>query len=466
MEHGEMIGIRTSISRGQVLMALLVAALLSACGAPATQAPSPTQPAAPATTSAPAATVVPQATAAPAATSAPAATTALAATAAPQPTAAPQATAAPAGTGVLPAALYFVSNPEGQNNQIWRLERDGKARTKIVEEPPAKEMLTIVEFDISPADGSLAYLIQGQGGHTLVRTDADGQNRKELLPLSSINTPRWSPDGKSIAISVFQAPGQTTGMAGGVYLVPADGGEPKLLQANDTIADPNNPSPEARTYSPGSWSPDGSKLLMSAFSPVVELCEAAVKTVATGELVKLSAPQGMTACGSGAWSPDGKSIYLTLSRPGYQAPVPGLWRADTGTGEIRPFIPGEPVKGTYTLVNNPHVQPDGSVRAFVATTDKIPEPGADPHVEWPKFALYEASVEGQHGQNLRTETFENPGALALWAPDGSGVLIDLAPAKPGANSTLTWVPASNGPTVQIIDDVTANAARWGTTHAE
>jgi hypothetical protein len=102
----------------------------------------------------------------------------------------------------------------------------------------------------------------------------------------------------------------------------------------------------------------------------------------------------------------------------------------------------------------------------VATTDKIPEPGADPHVEWPKFALYEASVDGERGQNLRPETFDNPGALALWIPDGSGVLIDQGPANPGANSTLTWVPASTAPSVEILDDVTASATRWEPSGAE
>jgi len=448
------------ITRGRLLMALLVAALLSACGGPAAQAPIATQLAVAATSAA-------TATSAPAATSAPRPTDGPQPTAAPAATAAPQPTAAPAAEGILPAPLYFVGNPQGQNNQIWRIERDGKTRTKIVEEPPAKEMLTIVEFDVSPTDGALAYLIQEAGGTTLVRIDAGGKNRKELLPAGSVNTPRWSPDGKTIAVAISPVPDATEGLAGGVYLIPAGGGEPKLLQANDPIKDPANPPPEARGFAPAKWSPDGSKLLLSAFSQVVDACDVAIKTVASGELVTLVAPEGMTTrCDSGAWSHDGKSIYVGMTRPGYLAPVPGLWRADAATGETKPFIPGEPVTGRFTLVNNPHVQPHGSVRAFVATTDKIPQPGVDPHVGWPNFALYEVSADGEHGQNLRSEMYANPGELALWAPDGSGVLIDLAPATPGANSTLTWVPASNAPTVQLADDITASAARWGSLNAE
>jgi hypothetical protein len=435
---------------------LILAAMLSACAgaspqAPATAQPAPTlaaaQPTAPAPT-APAPTLVPQPTALPEPAAAP--------TVVPEPTTAPQTGA------VLPAPLLYTANEQGGINQIWRLERDGTTRTLLVEEPPAKDMLTIVEFAVSPVDGALAYLVQGADGYTLVRTDADGKNRKELLPAGSISQLRWSPDGKQIAMAIYRAADATTGLAGGVYLLPAEGGEPQLLQANDQIKDAANPAPESRGYSPEAWSHDGEAIILSAFSQSVELCDVAVKYIATGDLVVFQAPDDMhTACGSGVWDPEDQNIYVGMRRPGYMAPIPGLWRATPTNGKTVPQIPGEPTKGTYNLVAAPQPVKDGVLNLFLATTDKLEEPGDDPSKPPTQYAMLQQPADATTSQKLRDESFADIEGRVLWAPDGSGALIEQSTDATSGASKLLWAPANAAPLVELADDLSINNLHWG-----
>jgi len=71
----------------------------------------------------------------------------------------------PAPDGILPAPLYYLGGGQEAQSQIFRLERDGKTIIKITDERPASPgILAVLEFDISPADGSLAYIVQGPQG--------------------------------------------------------------------------------------------------------------------------------------------------------------------------------------------------------------------------------------------------------------------------------------------------------------
>jgi hypothetical protein len=440
---------------------VLLAVALSACGGAAPQAPATSQPAPTAAAAQPtalAATVAPP-TAAPEPTAAP--TTAP--TTAPEPTTSTNSgDATPQPGAVLPAPVLYIANEQSQMNQIWRLERDGTTRTMLLEEPPAQGMLTIVELAVSPANGALAYLVQGADGYTLVRADADGKNRKELLPAGSISQLRWSPDGKQIAVSIYRAPDATTGLAGGVYLVPAGGGEPQLLQANDEIKDPSNPAPESRGYSPEAWSNDGEALILNAFSQAVELCDLAFKYVSTGDLIMLQAPEGLhTECGSGVWDPEDQNIYVGMRRPGYLAPVPGLWRATPTNGKTVPAIPAEPAQGSYNLVVAPRPLKDGVLNVFLATTDKLEEPGDDPNKPPTQYAMLQLPADGASSQKLRDDSFADVEGQVLWAADGSGALIGQTTDAATGKSKLLWAAANGAPLVEIADDLSINNLDWG-----
>jgi len=257
----------------------------------------------------------------------------------------------------------------------------------------------------------------------LVQADNDGKHRRVLLSGASVSNPLWSPDGKQIAVQIYGAPDAKAGLAGGTYLIPAGGGGPKLLLANDVVKDPANPDPKAMGYNPVAWSPDDTRLLLNACSQSIDLCGAVVKNLASGKLVPLRALERMTTVSSGGWSADGTPIYVTMYQPGYMAPILGLWRADPATGELTSYIPPSPAEGKFTLVAGVHPGRDGSISALLATTDKIPEVGGD-NVVWPKFGLYRVSADGKQTQQLGAPNNENPGDVVLWAKDDSGVVID------------------------------------------
>jgi hypothetical protein len=440
----------------RLAFALALSALLIGCGAATTSGPATAQPAAPTSAPQPATAATTAPTSVPAVVpTAPAAPTA-------EPTLAPtvEPTAAPVSEGLLPAPLYFVTSSPTEASHIVRIERDGKTRTALLDEAPAKEFLTITEFDVSLVDGSLVYIIQGQNGNSLIKTGPDGNGRTVLLADVSVNTPRWSPDGKTIAVGVFQASEAIGGLASGVYLIPAGGGAPKLLQANDPVADPANPSPEARGFAPKTWSPDGKQLLLGTFSLAVELCGSAVKDLATGELVDIAAPEGLAACDGGTWSADGSTIYIGMMRPGYLTPVPGLWRADAATGETTPYIVGESDQGIFTLVRGAQSLDDDSVYTLLGYTDTLPDPGGDPSAAWPQFALARVSADGARIEQLTDAIYENPGNSALLARDGSGAVVEQYDAQ--RQLLLLWLPADGGPPVTIAEDISASGVRWGT----
>ncbi|HEU5102176.1 MAG TPA: hypothetical protein VFU22_24305 [Roseiflexaceae bacterium] len=323
-------------------------------------------------------------------------------------------------------------------------------------------MLTIVELAVSPADGALAYLVQSADGYTLVHADADGKNRRELLPAGSISQLRWSPDGTQIAAAVYRTPDATAGLAGGVYLIPAAGGAPRLLQANDPIPDPANPAPESRGYSPEAWSEDGEALILNAYSQAVELCDVAVRYVATDDLVVLEAPEGLhTRCGSAVWDPQGQNIYVGMSRPGYLAPIPGLWRAIPTNGRTVPYIPAEPEPGRFNLVVAPKPLADGALNFFLATVDKLEEPGDDPNRPPAQYGIFQLSADTTQRQQLRDDRFADIENRVLWAADGSGALVEQG-IDPGTGfGKLRWVPTSGAPAVELASDLSIGNLRWG-----
>jgi len=421
----------------RTLVALALGGVLAACGA--------TQPAAPL----PAPTADGQPTAAPT----------LLPTTAPTSTAQPttQPTAQPTGrpaANTLPAPLYAL-----EEGQVVRIEVDGTTKTTLTDEEPfAPDALAIVALAVSPADGALAYIVQRPAGGTLVVTDASGENRRALLEDVPVSGPRWSPDGSALAVQVAY-PLDDSPWRGGLYIVSAFSGEARLMLASDPPG--AGGAGESWGYGPDAWSPDGSKILVSRYSQTVESCDAAILDVATGELTVLTAraddiPSLHVECGSGVWSPDSSTVYVALRRPGLSPREPGLYTAEAATGQMGWVVPAQTNDGTFALVQSFGVGPDGELYALVTRAEHAPDPAGDPAALPLPAALYRVQQGERMLEQLRDETFALYGP-AVWAPDGSGVVIPTPRTNGGV--AYFFVPMG-GEAVPLLIEPTDTVV-WG-----
>jgi Tol biopolymer transport system component/DNA-binding winged helix-turn-helix (wHTH) protein len=120
---------------------------------------------------------------------------------------------------------------------------------------------------------------------SLWRSKMDGRERLQLTnPPMEASLPRWSPDGKQIALSA-RAPGKPWK----TYLIPADGGTLRQL------------TPEERTELDPGWSADGKTLVFGNLeAKTLQLFD-----LRTGQVSTLPDSEGMYAP---RWSPDGRYI--------------------------------------------------------------------------------------------------------------------------------------------------------------
>lgn len=373
------------------------------------------------------------------------------------PVQAPTLTPAPAAQGVLPAPLIFL-----QNGQLYRLDVDGATATRVTDEPaPAPDAAAITAFDVSPADGSLAYLVQqaGDGGQiaqALILAEADGGNRRALLTSAYLTQPRFSPDGAQVAFGIVPSIGSDApGLTPGVYRLAVAGGAPELVQPSASFATMPSP-PEARAYAPSAWSSDGAKLALQAFLPATEFCELAIKDLASGALVTPQAPAGLvTSCRNPAWSADSATIYLPIYEPGMFGAFAGLARVDATDGVLTMPLPNK-VGDTWISLTGLTTLADGTFRGFVSTS--AAPISADPTQAPPLYTLHMVGLDGTLTP-LRDDSQQVWGG-PLWAPGGAGAVI-LTSQDPGSSQELVWVPANGSPVVTLASGVQSGEVRWG-----
>lgn len=376
-----------------------------------------------------------------------------------EPVAQPQASQRP------PAPLVY-----NQRGQLYRLAPDGTTTQLTDEAAPEPGGVAITEFDVSPVDGSLVYVVQqitaeNQSVQALIQANADGTGRTALLEGAFATSPRFSPNGEQIAFGVYpDLFNPNPAMAGGVYTILAAGGEPRLIQPNDPF-DPASSDGSARAYAPISWSPDGARLLLQAFLPASEFCETAIALRASfankepggDEVITPVAPEDtVTSCRQATWSADGQTVYISLYEPGMFGVFAGLAQVDAATGTLTTLL-GNQVSDS-SIVINPGLLPraDGTLLGFVATspTPFLSEPGQPQ----PSFTLHAIGPDGQLTP-LREDSHVVWSA-ALWAEDGSGAVIQAGEGVAPEHS-FVWVPAGDLPAVELAAGELMGAPRWG-----
>ncbi len=344
-------------------------------------------------------------------------------------------------TTLLPRSLYYLSDPDGNGAQVWRMEADGITTTQLTTQPGG-----VLEYAVSAASGRLAYIT----GNQLYLADPDGspaslvvdgsgadQTSDEFLYRLKLSGLSWSLDGSLLAY------GQN-----GVHLYRLDDQTDQHVLPNEIETIENGPAFPVSLYSPAGWSPDGQRLLVEI--GYFDGGSLGIFTPASGAFLPLG--EGIICC-QPAWAPDSQS--LLVASPYLGMIDSGLWRFNANTGERAVLIPTTSEDATLNFVGWPLELPNGDLRYFYANTAAFPESDTP-------LLLVSAGLDALEGRTiLRPESwiiYE-----ALWAEDGSFVVtIQPTPGlEPGwpRSGPIVLIPLAGTPEVPLA----ANGyhLRWG-----
>ncbi len=337
--------------------------------------------------------------------------------------------------GILPHSLYFLSPSASGSDQVWRLASDGKSLEQVTTQTGE-----ITDFDISPVSGALAFIssnrlfLQPPGQSPILQVDGMQKQsfpagEKEFIQRQKITSPRWSPDGQSLAYGLD-----------GIHIFQSESRRDQKILPNlpVTPGESGYQPAEERIYSPYAWSPDGSMLLVE-YSINSVGSSLAVVSLPEGNLVLLQAPAennpGRLVCCEAAWSPDGRQIYVANPHPVIDR-LTGLWlyqaETGTGTGMIAPVSPDQ----THNLAGWPFLGPDRLLTYFFAN---LP---AKPDTEIP-LSLVQSRVESP-GERILIKPEAFLLREVLWGPDGRlAIVVQAAPglsnSKPEGPVLLVFV---------------------------
>jgi hypothetical protein len=317
--------------------------------------------------------------------------------------------------GLLAARLYFISgllggdaqNPSPDSYQIWRLETDGQTTRRLT-----TQTLPVMAFDLSPADGSLAYIT----GNQLLLADANGTVSRVLVageplpakPDLSFNLEKqlfnvvWSPDGQKLAYGL-----------NGVNVLDLSSGKSTPLLVNQVP--PDGQAARMIRYLPLRWSPDGSTL-------VVSFAEDTLLGLLPADGGDLITPGDRWGCCTFDFSPDGQ---LLVASPGGDQSDQGVWLVNPQTGDTQALQ-----SNLAWMFSWPKVITDTSAQ-FLASSD---EPD--------RFRIVRAELTGLDTPTQLAKIVTQTGVTdVLWSPDGAQVVVAYADQPlelflPGASAPI------------------------------
>ena len=341
--------------------------------------------------------------------------------------------------GALPHSFYYLSTDAAGLNQVFRIERDGTTGHQITSEP-----VSVSDYDISPIDGSVAYVANNQ----LLWINTDGSNRRLVVDggpvdpnnpfLANVSNPVFSPDGQTLAYGYK-----------GLQLYAVSTGQSTLVIENQVDDQGGGLFLPRELYAPERYSPDGTKLLITL--GYFEGASAAVYYPATNALVRLEGGEGaLICCDQMEWSADGLSFYS--ANPSMGMFSSGLWRVDAATGEVATLIPGDAGGGSYNAADEPYPAPDGQLYFFFGTFTN-PE-------QRPPLQPVRSAPDGVSGRTVISNEDFTLMNEALWAPDAGFVVAALAPSPEiyqGGQAKLVYLDGRPG----VVLAPAAQQMKWG-----
>jgi dipeptidyl aminopeptidase/acylaminoacyl peptidase len=339
---------------------------------------------------------------------------------------------APDGRRIVYTRQHVNSLEDKWDSELWIVNADGSQNRFFVKGSGARW---------SPDGKRLLYLAEGEpkGSQIFVRwVDVDGPATPVTHAVETPRSPRWSPDGRSIAFSMFVAeknalkidmPAEPKGakwtpapryveklhyrqdqigfLDDGymhLFVVPADGGTAKALTS-------------------GAWSVGGGSELRGA---------------ATIEWT----PDGRSILFEGLRDPDAERKYQTSQ----------IYAVDVATGAIRDVVSAAGAWG------RPAVSPDGRTLAFTGyrasgKTHSVSD-------------LYTVAMAGGEMKKISSDLDRDPINLK-WAPDGSGVFFD-AQDRGSQNVYFAAIaggaprPVTSGTQILTLDSLSADMVAAGT----
>ena len=349
------------------------------------------------------------------------------------------ASSTPSAPNLLPHDLYFLDQDRTAHSQIFRLEPDGESVHQITFEPSSVDA-----YDVSAADGRIAYTSDNE----LFLVASDGSGRQMLLdggPVdennrwsNSVGAPTWSHDGKTLAYSY-----------GGLNLLTFEDGKARRILDNEIDTSPGFPIVH-EVYSPDSFSPDGSRLLVNiAF---YEGGTYGIYNIADRSLVRLGRADGGTICCHATWIPDGTGLYF--ASPSLGMIESGLFYADAFSGQVSTLLPSQGADGSYNFADAAQPGPDGKLYFFFNSLPDIPASGHTP------LFLVRSASDGITGRaRLLPDAFMGVNEI-LWSQDvGLAVLVIAPDANTYTGGRAEIVYPDGRPAVRLVPS--AQNLRWG-----
>jgi Tol biopolymer transport system component len=200
------------------------------------------------------------------------------------------------GSGGQPDSVLFERYTQDTEapTEIWSVALDG-TNAHALPQPPGSNTNPVW----SPDGSKIAFVNQkGSDASTLWVMNGDGTEAMQLLNGFGVDQPAWSPDGTDIAFVGTRDPSAGSAPETGIYIVPAAGGQPKLVLPGLYWQQPD-------------WSPDGSRLALIGSEAGNDTFDVYLVRPDGSDLTRLTSDGWNYA--SPAWSPDGTKIALSRS---------------------------------------------------------------------------------------------------------------------------------------------------------